>query len=829
MDRYVGSQRTGAIALIQEKTYRVPEPLYSIFEEISGFENLAAAGEADIMKCLATVQSLVGSENARKLLLEGAVRNLQIKHAKSFSLAIEREKDEIDFNPVLFNKRVESNSGAPENLLDGEGQPEFWKRFRQMRGIKNTYPLGKGKYVYIDEPLRKYLAVVKQKQGADFKAKADFVSNPRVFFDEILKSKDDGELTETIFIETGQYSERVIGIGIWQPPVLPWIKASEETDWLPEQFGIKIGNEYIPIDKEDIETLIEQIREAIENGEESVTYNGHKIPATGTSIRALEGITIIIEPDVGSQQKPDALHAKSQMVLIVNENYEIIKYRPSLHKRKHLDADCGELLTKQLYPHQKKGIKWLCECYASGFPGALLADDMGLGKTLQALAFLALLRKAELAAKPFLVVAPKTLLENWKRENREQLVRPSGELVVFGRELDKLKMGIRKIGNREVPRIDVNKIKDAKLVLTTYETIRNYQLDFGQVFFSCVIYDEMQKVKNPASQVSNAAKSINAEFSIGLTGTPVENSLTDLWAIMDILYPGFLGELKVFAKKYDQNNLDDLKAKIMNPQKSGPQVVLRRLKDLIKGLPKKTIKEYNKHMPSEQARTYHAVVSGYRKEVGAKLKLIHKLRGISLHPYLQLGEEDVEQYKSKSARLVVLFEILQAIKDANEKVLIFIESLDMQDTLSTMIREVYSMDKKPLQINGTVSSPARQRYVDKFQGSPFGFDVILLSPRAAGIGLTLTAANHVIHLSRWWNPAVEDQCTDRVYRIGQEKDVTVHYPFAIHPSYPENCFDAILKRMMDRKRAMAKKLLLHVEDAKDDLSKFFDEHLGEFE
>jgi SNF2 family DNA or RNA helicase len=189
--------------------------------------------------------------------------------------------------------------------------------------------------------------------------------------------------------------------------------------------------------------------------------------------------------------------------------------------------------------------------------------------------------------------------------------------------------------------------------------------------------------------------------------------------------------------------------------------------------------------------------------------MIHALRRVSLHPSLIEGGVKASELKVEdSARFVAMINILDKVSASGEKVLVFLESLDLQDAdqLPLLLQRRYGMSKSPMVINGQVSTEARQDRVNAFQRDG-GFDVMLLSPKAGGVGLTLTAANHVIHLSRWWNPAVEDQCSDRVYRIGQTKPVHIYYPLALLPEAAEHSFDWQLQVLMDRKRKLAQNLL----------------------
>jgi SNF2 family DNA or RNA helicase len=233
------------------------------------------------------------------------------------------------------------------------------------------------------------------------------------------------------------------------------------------------------------------------------------------------------------------------------------------------------------------------------------------------------------------------------------------------------------------------------------------------------------------------------------------------------------------------------------------------------GLPEKSIKKYPSTMPQVQAEAYAKAVATARsgqRDQGSMLKAIHALRGISLHPD---GGERVNAYDANSvadwtkssARLEQAIGILRRIQEREEKAIIFIEDRSVQRAFAAASSLLFGLKSAPAVINGEVPGAKRQAIVDRFQSSPRGFDILVLSPKAAGIGLTITAANHVVHLSRWWNPAVEDQCNDRVYRIGQEQPVTIHIPIAVHPAFGNGSFDQTLDALLERKRALSKHML----------------------
>jgi hypothetical protein len=310
-------------------------------------------------------------------------------------------------------------------------------------------------------------------------------------------------------------------------------------------------------------------------------------------------------------------------------------------------------------------------------------------------------------------------------------------------------------------------------------------------------------------------KSVNADFIIGLTGTPIENRMEDLWSIMDIVDPGRLGDLKSFSARYGSAEvaaLEELRDHLLSSDDGAPTPILRRLKsNELEGLPKKTTHARRRPMPPVQAQAYADLVAQAKNAEGfGTLQALHGLRSISLHPMAPSSAASRQQddYIAGSARTMELFSILDAISEKREKALIFLESLELQDYLALMIKERFKLAERPLLINGQVNGELRQNRVNAFQQRRGVFDVMILSPRAGGVGLTLTTANHVIHLSRWWNPAVEDQCTDRVYRIGQTREVHVYFPMAIHPNFDDGSFDALLDSLLERKRALSRRMLI---------------------
>ena len=404
-----------------------------------------------------------------------------------------------------------------------------------------------------------------------------------------------------------------------------------------------------------------------------------------------------------------------------------------------------------------------------------------------------------------MIVAPISLLENWENEYNRFFMSP--------------RMTINRLTSKDVPRQFNKSVVDwmqgMDIILTNYESLRISQLNFCAVEFDIVALDEAQKIKSPGTLVTNAAKAIKANFKIAMTGTPVENTLLDLWCIMDFCVPGLLGNAKAFAAKY-QNPLKKEDTDIVTlgnevHEQLGVYFMRRLKKDAAKDLPEKIELKQQIPMPNVQEDTYVKVVNSYVSGQQPNMLLtIMDIREVSEHPYLfnsTLPQYDSDELIEASARLQATIAFLDRIKSKNEKVIIFAERKETQKMLQRISWERYGIVAKI--INGDTPSivlrksnnrQSRQSAIDEFQ-SEVGFNIIIMSPVAAGMGLNVTAANHVIHYSRHWNPAKESQATDRAYRIGQTKDVYVYYPMAVSEKFKS--FDETLDELLGRKTSLA--------------------------
>lgn len=432
---------------------------------------------------------------------------------------------------------------------------------------------------------------------------------------------------------------------------------------------------------------------------------------------------------------------------------------------------------------------------------------MGLGKTLQVLTFLAWLRETTEENKPMLVVGPVALLNNWQDEHNTHLLAPGlGEIVIgHGEDLARIKQNHTSQGA-------IGYFAKSDFVLTTYDSLARNEDIFRCIAWQTIVFDECQYIKNPATYRTDMAKAMAAEFAIGVTGTPVENSLIDLWCIADAVYPGILDTCKNFKVHYmDKKNSGHKKLHLALTKKIIPPFLLRRTKEKhLEGLPQKQEIIMSRTMPVSQENAYNRVIediqNGTPDSMVQVLQAIKRMRTISLCPLFNYEADNDKDFITSSARLSLLFEILDKIKAREEKALIFLVNRQMQGKLSAVIQRRYALTDSPQIINGAIVAEKRKKTVDDFQKLPHGFAVLIISPKAGGVGLTITNANNVIHLDRWWNPAVEDQCSDRVYRIGQKRNVYIYIPIATHPRIKSH--DEVLHELLMAKRTLSRTVII---------------------
>ncbi|MFQ5788864.1 MAG: DEAD/DEAH box helicase [Acidobacteriota bacterium] len=422
----------------------------------------------------------------------------------------------------------------------------------------------------------------------------------------------------------------------------------------------------------------------------------------------------------------------------------------------------------KLRPYQVSGLAWLDFLGRWGL-GACLADDMGLGKTIQVLALLLHRQGEQRLPFPFLLICPTSVVSNWKKE-AERFAPSLRVLIHHG------------LGRREGQAF-VKEAARHDLVVSTYSLVHRDLERLRAVTWGGLVLDEAQNVKNPSAKQTQALRRLGAPVRIALTGTPVENRLSDLWSIMEVLNPGYLGSQLSFKRRfsvpierYRNTEATDELRRLVGP------FVLRRLKTdprVIKDLPEKNEMRVYCNLTPEQATLYEAVVreslscieqrEGLGRK-GAVLTALTRLKQVCNHPAHYLG--DGSRLHGRSGKLSRLTEMLEEILAEGDCALVFTQFAQMGRLLQRHLREALSSEV--LYLHGAVPARQRDELIHRFQEDPAGPPVFILSLKAGGFGLNLTRALHVFHFDRWWNPAVEDQATDRVFRIGQTQSVAVH-------------------------------------------------------
>ncbi len=421
------------------------------------------------------------------------------------------------------------------------------------------------------------------------------------------------------------------------------------------------------------------------------------------------------------------------------------------------DVKLGSDFKANLRPYQQEGVNWLKFMQELSL-GACLADDMGLGKTVQVIALLEQIRGTSQGKS--LLIIPASLMGNWQKELERFAPKISYQAIYSSKDCFDL----------SDPSID--------LFITTYGMAMRLE-ELQSPLWNLVILDEAQAIKNPGTKQTRAIKALKAKARVALTGTPIENNLSDLWSLFDFLNKGLLGSTKEFkelTKTLNQSNGGYSKLrKVISP------FILRRLKTdkaLIPDLPEKIESETYTELSKKQIVLYQALVKELEEKLesadgigrkGLILSSIMKAKQICNHPDQYLGQN---QYTpAQSGKFQSLQEICSTIAEKRERVLVFTQFREMTEPLALFLGKIFK--REGLVLHGQTPVKRRGELVDEFNGQDY-VPFMVLSLRAGGVGLNLTAANHVIHFDRWWNPAVENQATDRVFRIGQKKNVIVH-------------------------------------------------------
>lgn len=524
------------------------------------------------------------------------------------------------------------------------------------------------------------------------------------------------------------------------------ITAEELRELLAEQEGLAlIKGKWVEVNHKRLQQALDAYEQAVQS-------------AGGSGISMVEAMQLHLHSE-------RALRVESDTVEVEVTNGEWLdSVMNQLRKPESLEplTSSGDDFRASLRAYQERGVSWLHLMKSLGL-GACLADDMGLGKTIQ---IIALLNHTRMQNKEqALLVVPASLIGNWMSE--------------LGKFAPSLRYYVcHPSENKDIDETDAL-AEDTRLVITTYGMLAKYEW-LRQPRWDCLILDEAQAIKNPGTKQTKLVKQINADFKIAMTGTPIENRLGDLWSLFDFLNKGLLGTAKEFTT-FTRRLRESTEGYTRLRQVVSP-FILRRLKTdrtIITDLPdkiemktyatltKKQVVLYNQLVKELQAKLESAEEGIQRK--GLVLAALMKFKQICNHPDQYLGQGVyAEQDSGKYARLR---EICETIYEKRERVLIFTQFKEITESLRTFLEPIFQ--HKGLVLHGETQVSKRKELVESFQGKEY-VPFMVLSIKAGGVGLNLTAASHVIHFDRWWNPAVENQATDRAFRIGQQNNVIVH-------------------------------------------------------
>lgn len=761
-----------------QNKYAIPEQMFESIAKVSEYNSLQSKKENN--QGFAKFAQLKKTCTGKEVILDDLLLNQEVVYPEALKLKVEVSEidDTVTISPVI------------------EGEEEFTDQFERRTRIKDQYSYRKEdgvktRVLFGDKNMLVYDELEKIKRKSVYKGeeiKALVEQSSQMFNSDLL------DLSEL-------FGERVLGLEVFLPPSLTVINKIN-SDWVP---GFKVSDEYIFVnDSYEYNLLQNSYQIAIEGEQKTVYFKGKTFGIE--SVKSVLRVSKLIFQDK-VQLSESELEEGFKEFLIVKDNLEELSYTTlsdeEVIKNYTLRKAAGFHSEFQLKEHQIEGIAWLQATYFQlKAPGVLLADDMGLGKTLQILYFLESLTSIKAVEKlPALIVCPSSLIENWMQEYERFFPNPSFEVIVLKGNVMSYLQEIRNA-----------KVNDCQpICITTYETMRINAVGFCAVNWGVIALDEVQKVKNPTALVTHTAKGLKANFKIAMTGTPVENSLLDLWCLMDLCVPGILGSAKLFNRNVQSEELNSEGIREIISTK-----FLRRLKsDVAKDLPTKHEHFFKEEFSGRQLMMYMNVLNQltYLKENdllkgAAMLTAIHEMKSIADHAELVCSDNDLNlQEVEDAAKIRIILRLLIDIKAKEEKVIVFTEKRKMQFILQQVFKNRFGLNADI--VNGNVPSTSnfndskmtRQKLVDKFQ-SVNGFNVIIMSPIAAGFGLNVVGANHVIHYSRHWNPAKEQQATDRVYRIGQKKDVHIYYPIATLPEGTKS-FDEILDDRLRRKKELS--------------------------
>lgn len=848
-------ERMGCFVKRGQSLFRLDRQSYALIEAITNFNELPGI-EKESSDSLISFASIKGLSESVGAEIDGYIYKNRVVIPPSIGLDIlVEEGDRITFAP-----KIDIDGISPESI-----RTAFIASEDPSDICIETSDGGRVRVVFNDEQ-KEALRRMQKVRHISGHERANVLRNPQAVFDGIAGA-----------VDIQDFGPRVRAIGDFPFVSQPFVQSGntgifcdpdiDTPGFDRKKLNVGIKCHYADGREEDVlfesrPDLLDfctKAKVALQQGTGTVDLKGKTILIDRDFVKGIESV---IERVTRKKKDRNETGQSQRKYLLIYENEEELEYIEDKELSALKDADLTLPIALReefsLKDHQRKGVRWLQTNYLLNRSGCLLADDMGLGKTLQVLTFLAwLIERGDISQEgadkdkapwnPILIVAPVMLLENeiWINDMKT-FFKDDGAIftpyiTLHGERLKTFRKGgmAGRETELETSVLDLDKLRSYRVILTNYETIVNYQFSFAMMksSWSVIVTDEAQEHKTPKTKISHALKSLSPKFRIACTGTPVETQLIDVWNIFDFLQPGsLLGTAKEFADSYakpladNPNNnkivLDSLRERLHFGKASAYLLRRDKTKEL-DGLPKKQEHKILCDLSSLQRERHIDFVSRGRAggDGNHPLGLLQQLMRLYQHPsliphYEPFDAERLNEAFTTCPKLQRLIEILKDIRQKKEKVLIFTRSLDMQQLLATAISGTFGIC--PDIVNGATSrsgstktsTNTRKEIIRRFRESD-GFNVIILSPDVAGVGLTLVEANHVVHYGRWWNPAKESQATDRVYRIGQKKEVNVYYLIARDPQNVFKTFDEKLNALIEKRRKVADDFLAPMPSEED--------------
>jgi len=821
------TERRGCFIAVGGSTvYRLDEDCFRLLEAIDQYNS--ESPEKREQRALLNFSQIKGLANSVGVRLDKYLKAERVMFPSKLGVDIIPESD----GRISFVPKIE---GVPQDGLT--------KTFFASDDIEDVYAIddGGGRIrIVFDEGQQEVLKRIQRVRHIGGKEKFAIMRDPASVFDGVS-----GQVEFA-------FGPRVTGVGDFPFTARPYIDASTgifddrpDVPKLPREYGIECRytdgtNERVRFpSRQELLNFRNKVEEARSKGIGSVDFQSKTINIDAEFIKGLDDLIEITEKSSALLPSPETKSAGRYVLIYTNESQLEFEDTIKEEENVYVSPDLPKSLIGNPKKHQIDGYEWLRKTYGSKRTGCLLADDMGLGKTLQVLMFLAsIIESGNLSDasenpdippwNPILIVSPVILVENGTWQNdMQKFFSDEGSIfdpicVLHGANLKRYRN--RDVSGRETnigePVLKLDELKKFKVILTNYETVVNYQHSFARLRWTAVVTDEAHEYKTPSTKISHALKALNTRFRIASTGTPVETQLFDVWNLFDFLEPGpLLGSASDFRKTYEPSvhdvNLPKLKERLKLGA-SDAHLMRRNKEDVLGELPLKH-EHYLKSPLSSAQIDWHVNIMDRRSDNSRNshpFSLLHDLMKVYQHPLLMPSFEPpstAEEALQSCPKLHSVMDCLKEIRCKSEKALIFTRSINMQQLLALTLERVFGF--KVYIVNGATGKDVRQginnsrkSIVDGFRKSE-GFNILILSPDVAGIGLTIVEANHVIHYGRWWNPAKESQATDRVYRIGQTKPVHVYYPIAVHPTGAFASFDEKLNALLLRRRRLASDFL----------------------